>query len=158
MTRKARPRKRHPLTNPMAVALAKASRFTPTELARMKTHLESHLVALREGRATRVNFAGISTATELALAIEDQGVVRGLAEHLERAEVAMHAIRRRSDFASGWKTPTLRWDEIDALTELLRLHLFQLEQLSYGEYQAAWRLMVGRVTSNGGEIIHEATK
>lgn len=122
----------------------------------MKEHLEGHLAALREGRATRVNFAGISTATELALAIEDQGIVRGLDEHLERAEAAMHAIRRRSDFASGWKTPTLRWDEIDALAEMLRLHLFQLAQLSYGEYQAAWRLMVGRVTSNGGEIIHEA--
>lgn len=157
MSRKhSKPRQRKPRSNPMAIALAKASRFTPAEMQRMEEHLKGHLAALREGRATRVNFAGISTATELALAIEDQGVVRGLAEHLERAEVAMHSVRRRSDFASGWRTPTLHWHEIDALNEMLRLHLFQLEQLSYGEYQAAWRLMVGRVTSKGGEIIHEA--
>lgn len=150
-------RKRRPLTNTLAIALAQATRFTPAELGRMREHLEGHLAALREGRATRVNFAGISTASELSLAIETQGVVRGLSEHLERANSAMHAVRRRSDLASGWRTPTLHWDELDALTELLRLHLFQLEQLSYGEYQAAWRLMVGRVTSNGGEIIHEST-
>lgn len=156
MTRKATKhgrRSRH--LNTMALAKHYAGKLTDKEVAKIKLDLDRHFAALREGKATRHNFAGISTACELALAIESKGVVRGLLHELEDAEEVLYGVKRRADLVSGWVSPVLNWQELDVLAALVRLHLWQVAQLSYGEYQAAWRLMVDRVKSAGGEVIKE---
>lgn len=111
--------------------------------------------ALRTGTASRVNFAGICTYCELGLAIERHGVVRGLAQHLTQAEQVLKAIKARCDLPTGWKPPVLNWQEMEILAELRTLHFFQLQQLSYAEYQRAWRDMLNHVQRDGGEVIQE---
>lgn len=36
---------------------------------------------------------------------------------------------------------------------LVLVHTYQLKQVSYGEYQAAWRLATARVKSAGGQVV-----
>jgi len=155
MTRKTTVRRRLALSNPMALALHKASGFTRAELARIEAQLRGHFDALRAGHGTRHHFAGVSTFVELGLAIESQGVVRGLRDRFQAAERLLLQLKGTAERqgAAAWANPILTGPQIAMLDELVDLHLFQLKQLSYGEYQAAWRLMVGRVTSSGGEVL-----
>jgi hypothetical protein len=141
--------------NPMALAKHFASQFNSSEMARIKAQMHRHYEALRTGTATRVNFAGVSTYCELGLAIERQGVVRGLSEPLTQAEETLKAIKARCDLPTGWKPPVLHWQEMQILTEMRRFHLFQLQQLSYAEYQRAWRDMLNNVQRVGGEVIQD---
>lgn len=141
--------------NPMALAKHFAGVFNANELARIKAQMHRHYEALRTGTATRVNFAGICTYSELGLAIERQGIVRGLFRQLAEAEEVLKAIKARCDIPTGWKPPVLNWKELDTLTELRVLHLFQLQQLSYAEYQRAWLDMLNNVQLAGGEVIQE---
>lgn len=139
---------------PMQVAKYKAGRLTPLELAKMRASLQPDFDALCAGRATRKQFAGVSTAVELALAIERKGVVKGLRDILTQAEQLLLDIKQRCDKPLGWIPPTLTPLQIEVVQELLWLHMEQLKQLSYGEYQEAWKNMMGHVTSQGGEVIN----
>ncbi len=156
MSRKSKPYPRKPRskhTDTMALATHFAARLTPVELHRIRTELHAHFEQLRSGTASLKNFAGVCTACQLGNAIEVQGVVRGLKSTMQSAESVLLGIQRRAAQPAGWTAPTLDETELHTINELLDLHLFQLAQLSYGEYRAAWRLMVGRVTSDGGELI-----
>lgn len=138
---------------PMQVARYKAGKLTPNELAKMRASLQPDFDALCAGQATRKQFAGVSTACELALAIERKGVVKGLRDILIQIEQLLLSLKTYSDKTHGWVPPSLTPEQIEALRELLSLHLWQLQQLSYGEYQAAWKNMLGHISSQGGEII-----
>lgn len=154
MSRKTTARRRRAVTtNPIALALHKASGFTRAELAGIEARLRGHFDALRTGNGTRHHFAGVSTACELGLAIESLGVVRGLSEQFEAAEALLLLMKREAEKGGGWIIRVPTDSQMVQLDELLDLHLFQLGQLAYREYQAAWRLMVGRVTSSGGEVL-----
>lgn len=155
MSRKTTRRRRTALTNPIALALHKATGFTPVELSRIEAQLRDHFGALRSGDGTRYHFAGVCTACELGLAIESRGIVRGLRDQFQAAERLLLELRGKAEIGGGWINPILTGPQLSQLDELIDLHLFQLKQLSYGEYQAAWRLMVGRVTSSGGDLIRE---
>lgn len=155
MSRKTTRRRRTALTNPIALALHKATGFTSLELSRIEAQLRDHFGALRSGGGTRYHFAGVCTACELGLAIESRGIVRGLRDQLQAAERLLLELKSKAEIGGGWINPILTGPQLSQLDELIDLHLFQLKQLSYGEYQAAWRLMVGRVTSSGGDLIRE---
>ena len=155
MTRKMTRRRRVVPANPIALALHKAAGFTRIELSRIEAQLRGHFDALRSGGGTRHHFAGVCTACELGLAIESRGVVRGLREQLQVVERLLLDLKGKAETGGGWINPILTGPQLSLLDEMIDLHLFQLKQLSYGEYQAAWRLMVGRVTSSGGEVLRE---
>lgn len=156
MSRKiTRRRRRAQLTNPIAIALQQASGFTRAELSRIKAQLRGHYDALRTGNGTLHHFAGVCTFVELGLAIESQGVVRGLREQFQSAERFLLKAKGRAEQGGGWVNPVLTGLQLTHLDVLIGLHLFQLRQLSYGEYRSAWRLMVGRVTSSGGNVLRE---
>ena len=156
MSRKTTARRRRVVpANPIALALHKATGFTPVELSRIEAQLRGHFDALRSGDGTRHHFAGVCTACELGSAIESRGVVRGLREQFREAERLLLELKGKAEIGGGWINPILTGPQLSQLDEMVDLHLFQLKQLSYGEYQAAWRLMVGRVTSSGGDLIRE---
>ena len=84
-------------------------------------------------------------------------MVRGLAGHLDDIERTLRTLAARAgedDHPPTWHAPALRFDEMDNIRLLVELHAHQLAQLSYAEYQAAWRLTVARVRSSGGELIN----
>lgn len=127
--------------------------------AELQTALHLPRMALKElsaGRGTREHWISLCSALNVAMAIESGGVVRGLSQHFNQIEQTLNAIGNRASSDTrlqGWTAPALWATEMDALRLLVDLHAHQLKHLSYGEYQAAYRLAVARVQSGGGEVV-----
>lgn len=79
----------------------------------------------------------------------------GVREQFAAAEQVLLAIQDRAEAGGDWVSPALTDDEQALLGEMIDLHLFQLSQLSYGEYLKAWRLMTARARSAGGQVLNE---
>lgn len=101
--------------------------------------LRSAIQALREGVATEHQWSIAAGSVTVALAIERQGIVRGLLGHLKTAEQALQDIYDRALRIGGgrWVRVTLYFNELDALADLLTFHSFQVKQLGRAEFLAA---------------------
>jgi hypothetical protein len=99
--------------------------------------LANALSNLRDGSATLLDWEIAAGGAATALAIERQGVVRGLADYLASIEAALRAIYNRCSRPSLWLRPTLTEPETQATHLLLELHTFQLDHLSRSELIAA---------------------
>ena len=108
---------------------------------------------MRRGQASDNDWAVLTGSLLMAQSIEKQGVVRGLAGHLDGVDRALVAIEARATRAGPWRSPTLHFHELDAVHLLLDLHEFQLEQLSYGEFRRAYEATEARVRSSGGQLV-----
>lgn len=161
MSRKRCKRQVRALDNPVQLAMAAAARLTAQEVQALLAPARDAATRMREGRASSDDWAALVGAVSLARAIEAQGVVRGLAEHLAGIDAALVAIEKRAssntppgaDAAEHWRAPTLYAHEIEALALLLQLHEFQLQQLSFGEWRSALRLTFDRIRSTPGKQV-----
>lgn len=89
--------------------------------------------SLRKGQCTHRQWAAMRAAIEVAQGIESQGVIKGLQAHLDSASQALNAIYERSIQSDGWTSGAVYAHELNAITEAVRLHKFQLDQLGRGE-------------------------
>lgn len=142
-----------PATNMISVVINRATTLTPGELERMMAPVHRSLKALREGVASELQWSTLASSVEIALSIEAQGVVRGLAEHLQSAELALAEIRKRAMATGVWHATALYYQELDDIVEAVRLHEYQLEQLSTREITGAVDPAKMRVRQAGGQII-----
>ncbi|MBN8749488.1 MAG: hypothetical protein J0I65_18505 [Variovorax sp.] len=133
--------------------MKRVTRYTPAELEQILQPLRASLRALREGVATELQWGVLCTAVTVAQAIERQGVVRGLQEHLASAERALEAIKHRAMEAGAWAAVPLHLQEIDVLDELVDLHTYQLRQLSAAEVANATRAAGNLARQAGGRVI-----
>ena len=108
--------------------------------------------ALCAGVATELQWSIVAGATALAKAIERQGVVRGLQEHLDSAEAVLQAVYRRCRLPALWLRPTLTFEEIEAVQLLRELHAFQIEQLGRGEFLRAVDAATRLIVSEGNQV------
>lgn len=153
-TKPARRRQARPkAVNNLQVALASATRFTPVELKHLLSPIQGALVSMRTGTATELQWMHLASVTAIALSIEHLGVVRGLKVHLDEVDQLLAEIRRRATRTGGWLPPVLYGHEITAIETLVRVHTFQAENLSAGEYRAAWQHASAEVTRVGGRHI-----
>ena len=152
MSRKRTHRKHRDLVNPFLMARQQAHRLKAAEVGDQLDPARRSFTALRSGVGELLHWHVMASTLCVALAIEAQGVVRGLGEHLEAAQDALDAIEARAlkGDPQGWARTPLYWREIDALDTFMDLHQYPLEQLSYGEYREACRQAVARVRSAGG--------
>lgn len=97
------------------------------------------LVALREGVATEQQWHTLASAVETALVIDVRGVVKGLRGHLLLGEQALAGIRQRAMDSGTWCPTPLYLQELDDITEALRLHEYQLEQMGASRIARALR-------------------
>lgn len=154
-----RPRKRYrpPVTkeqhDPVSIATQNAARLTPAAVDGTIAPLQAAFAALRQGIASEDDWSVCAGAVELGLAIEEQGVVRGLEQHLRGAEEALRDIKARATAAGTWSAPTLHGHEIAWLDDLTWLHRRQLEQLSYREWREAHTRALRKVLGEGGQAI-----
>lgn len=153
MTHGRKPRRPRRLTNPIILARNAATRLTPAEIALTIEPVRTAARRMREGVGSEVDWAQLASAANVAQAIERQGIVRGLAEHLHEAEQALNAISRRALAGGEWRATALYWQEIEHLTALVDLHEFQLQQLSYGEVRRAIQAATSSVLSAGGRVV-----
>lgn len=154
MTRKrSNYRPRHIHADPLRVARNQATTLTDAELAQISGPIRAAFDALRRGAATDDHWCVLAGALRMAQNIERQGVVRGLAHHLRAADAALAAVEQRATRTDHWRTPTLYAAEIDAISTLVDVHLYQLQQLSYGEFRAVYQQTIGQVRTQGGQVV-----
>jgi predicted P-loop ATPase len=153
-----RPRRtpRQIIANAVDVVKNRAARLTDAERDRMLAPAREGFTALRQGVASHDQWCGVASAVTMALAIEAQGVVKGMREHFQAAERALEAIWTRAQAGAddgAWARPTLYFDEIAALREAIHLHDFQLRQLAVSELHAAIAITRRNVRAAGGREI-----
>lgn len=139
------------------VAVGKATRLSEKELDTALAGPSDAARMLTLGRGNQEHWITLCTALNVAKAIESGGTVRGLTEHLVHIERALNSISRRAcknEQLDSWSAPALYATEIDAVHLLVTLYKYQLKQLAYAEYQAAWRLATARVQSSQGQVYH----
>lgn len=156
MSQSKKPRKAYRPRFVTAHTMGLASHLAAKPQAREVDHLirdvTAAATALREGVASNYQWSVIAGSLDVANAIERQGVVRGLKEHLTAADIALQAIYKRASLDDGWRAPTLRYDELEAVREFVDLHAFQLKQLSRAEFMRAIQAAAGQILSNGGSV------
>lgn len=136
-------------------AVEGSSALDAQEIAAVIDPLRRAVDALRTGAATFDDWLRLASVVNIAQAIERQGVVRGMASELAKCEAAVQAIGDRTgDTHDTWKSPTLYAAEIVATSDLVHWHKFQLQQLSYKEYDNARNYAVAKVRSSGGRAFH----
>jgi len=142
-----------PAVNMLNVVINRATRLTAAEVDQVMGPIRTSLTALREGVANDVQWGILCSAIEVGLAIEDQGVVRGLRGHLCAAEQALATIGKRALKSGTWRPTALHFDELEHVTEAMRLHQYQIEQLSAAELAKVHQAAKTRVLQSGGRVI-----
>lgn len=138
---------------PLGRVVQRVTRYTDSELEQILQPLRASLKALREGVATELQWGVLCTAVVVAQAIERQGIVRGLQEHLASAKLALEAIGHRAMESGAWAAVPLHLQEIDVLDELVDLHTYQLRQLSAAEVVRATRDAGQQARQAGGQVV-----
>lgn len=141
--------------NTMDLARRRVALITPADLADVMQPLQAAFTALRQGMATEQQWATLASAVNCAKAIDKQGVVKGLASHLLAAELALQSIYNRAMAAGQWQPTALYFQELDSIREAIRLHKFQLQQLSTGEVIKALDYADAEVRSSGGRVMRQ---
>jgi hypothetical protein len=143
MASNKKPRKAYrprPVTaHTMTLATHYAAKPAAADRKEVLDMLSSAIQALREGVATEHQWSIAAGSVTVALAIERQGIVRGLLGHLKTAEQSLQDIYDRALRTGGgrWVRVTLYYQELDALQTFLDLHAFQVRQLGRAEFLAA---------------------
>ena len=143
MSRNKKPRKAYrpkPVSlDTLAVASHFAAKPSKQDREEVLQPLRDAVNALREGVATELQWSIAAGGVSVAYAIERQGIVRGLHEHIKTTEKVLQNIYDRALRIGGGRYigATLYFNEIDTLTEFLKLHTFQVNQLGRAEMLAA---------------------
>lgn len=141
--------------NTMDLVSRRVALVTPADLADVLQPLRDAFKALREGVATEWQWSIIASAVNAAQAIDKQGIVKGLHEHLHAAELALASINRRAMATGQWQPTALYYLELDAIDTAIDLHKFQLQQLSTGEVIKALDYAQAEVRSSGGRVVQQ---
>lgn len=157
MSRSKKPRKayrpRQIAVNTLDLALHRAAKPAREDRAEVLDKLNAAVKALCTGVATEMDWSVAAGAVAVAMAVERQGIVRGLQEHLDSAEQVLQAIHDRCRLPMMWLRPTLTLPEVDAVRLLAELHTFQIEQLGRAEFLAAIDAATKETLAQG----HQAT-
>jgi hypothetical protein len=160
--RKPRRLKYLPCINTMQVALMRASKLTAAELAQILDPLATAINAMVTGQpVTEAAWQHCASAVSVALSIERQGVVKGLADHLARIDAMLLQIATscRDDGGIWLESPPI--DAVpesmhDDLRLLYELHQCQLSNLSSAEFYKALRHAIAEVQRVGGTVFEAA--
>lgn len=143
MSRNKKPRKAYrpkPVSlDTLAVASHFAAKPSKQDREEVLRPLRDAVKALREGVATELQWSIAAGGVSVAQAIERQGIVRGLHEHIKTTEKVLQNIYDRALCIGGGRyiRATLYFNEIDTLSDFLELHTFQVNQLGRAEMLAA---------------------
>ncbi len=154
MSRKSCKRVVRPLrTDGVHLALMGAARLTGEEVRTVFAPVQASADAMRRGVGTENDWSTLAAACCVARAVERQGVVRGLDEHLGVIEEALQGIARRAFAACAWTPTPLYFQELDALRLFLELHEFQVRQLSGAEFKRAVDLATANVKNQARNAV-----
>lgn len=154
MSRNKPPRKayrpRAVALDPMAVAIDGAAKPAAADVEQVLKAIQAAFTSMREGVATELQWSILAGALDVAKAIDQQGIVRGMHEHLATTDQALETIYNRAHADTSWRPTPLYFAELDALREFVNLHAFQLRQLGRAEYLQAVYTATSRIRNNHG--------
>jgi hypothetical protein len=137
----------------IATAKRRVALVTAADAASVTAPLDAAFTAMRQGVGSEWDWAHACSAVNCAVAIEKQGVVKGLYGHLHSAELALQAISQRAMANGHWQATALFDEEIEAIDLAIDLHKFQLQKLSTGELIKALDYAQAEVRSSGGKAL-----
>lgn len=156
MSRSPKPRKAYRprliALNTLEIALHRAAKPAAADREEVLNMLRQAARALREGVATELQWSIVAGAVDVAKAIEHQGIVRGLSEHLNTATQALQAVYDRAMARGQWKPTALHYYELDAVQTFVDLHTFQVNQLGRAEFLAAVDAAQAHIKANGDKV------
>ena len=124
--------------NVMGHVVCRFGKLMPHEVDQALFPVRIAVAALRAGTATDDHIGQLLGSMYMALAIERQGIVRGIVVQLVAARDMLRTIDRTARRDGGWQTPlrpALWWMEM--IDEAFDLHEYQIKQLSAGELHQA---------------------
>ncbi len=138
----------------MDVAIHRAAK--PPKADRDEVHglLVASMKALREGRATELDWSVVAGSVSVARKVEKSKIVTGLLQDIDETEATLQTIYDRATRTGRWFAPTLHHQEIKTLQELVNLHKFQLDQLGRGELLSLLDKAATQV-HNDGHVAHQ---
>ena len=122
----------------MARARKAATLLTKPEIEEILEPLHQCEKRLREGVATEDQVIILASNMRIALAIEDQGIVRGLRHHLQPALDALETVHARANATGRWVPTALSFHELDAVR--VGLEMFFLSCLCGSEHKFGWQV------------------
>lgn len=146
-------RRRVTATNTIALAMRRAAKLPQHERAQILRPLQTACSRMCEGIGTHDDWLALASAGNVAMAIELQGIVRGLREHLHTTELMLQAVHARAEDDAGAYPYALHLAEIEQLRTFLTVHEFQLQELSRGEYDSAVDYAINEVRSTAGQVL-----
>ncbi|MDP3654286.1 MAG: hypothetical protein Q8R67_21675 [Rhodoferax sp.] len=141
-----------PVVNTLEIAINGAAKIDRKDVNELLSAVQEAFKSLREGVATQRQWSILAGCMDVAKAIERQGVVRGLHEHLDSADAALQAIYKRARKVDGWKPTALHFYELDAVREFVNLYAFRLRKLSRAEFDQVVKTATIQIRSNGGKV------
>ena len=152
MNGRRKPRVPRVIRDPIEHAMRRACKYTQAEIHTMLAPVRQAQQALRTGVATEADWVHLASTVAICLSVEHKGVVRGLLQHLQAADQALLAIKRRALASGEWKPTALYFQELDLVNLLVELHEYQLNNLSAGEYEAAYDHAAADTQRLGGQV------
>lgn len=144
------PRRPRPVAvNTLEIAAEGAAKMNQHDVNALLSVVQDAFKSLREGVCTLQHWSILAGTLDVSMAIERQGVVRGIHEHLRSAEVALQSIYNRAHSTPTWTPTALYFHELDAVREFVNLHAFQMRNLSRLEFEQVINTTVSQVRSGG---------
>ena len=112
---------------------------------------------VRTATATELQHQVLHSTLTIAKEIERAGIVRGLVEHIDLALTASSTYSARCLASGIWQPSACHFHELDAISNILDLHVFQLEQLSDGERHRIVQRIIARTIQEGGQVVQVET-
>lgn len=157
MSKSRKPRKayrpRQIAINTLEIALYRAAKPAKVDRDDVLNVLHQAVTALREGVATELQWSIVAGGVNVARAIERQGIVRGLTEHIDCSDRALQSIYDRAMASGSWRPTALYYYELDAVKTFAELHAFQVNQLARSELLQAIDQATNETITQG----HQAT-
>jgi hypothetical protein len=145
------PRRPRPIAvNTLEIAAEGAAKMNQRDVNALLAVVQDAFKSMREGVGTLQHWSILAGTLDVSMAIERQGVVRGLREHLLTAEAALQSIYNRANSTRTWSPTALYFHELDAVREFVNLHAFQMRNLSRLEFEQVINTTTSQIRSGGG--------
>jgi hypothetical protein len=138
--------------NTFEIARSNAGKPAPADRKELLKTSAAAAKSLREGVATQLEWSILSGSVELARAVQKMGIVRGMTEHLDSADAALKAIRKRCTEQPTWKPTALYFQELDAMQAFMSLHARIVNELGRAEFTRALNIAQSNITNQGNTV------
>lgn len=133
------------MNNPVQTAMRNIRLLSKSDVEIARATMRSALDSLKLGHEPHFNWCSLADSANMAESLCSMGI--GAGEQAEKViSDAQQALADLYIRAKDRRTWAMRSVEIDALEWLVSLHMTQLENCSYGEFERAYRRTAERLT------------